>query len=136
MNYCGLFFARAWITRPREVSERLMNLCSSICCSFNQSSVSSFSEPARSQRLSLDHHIVDPLKQLVSSMTWNTVWDLDEWMLNFVSHVTQFDSPLLKSTKQSSTDHDSYSVSPSTNTPSFASSQICKGLKSLSWKRS
>jgi len=53
-------------------------------------------------------------------------------MLNQVSHVTLFDSPLFKSTKQSSTDQASYSDIPSTNTPSFASSLIYSGLKSLS----
>lgn len=57
------------MTSPREVRDKLMNLCSSICCSFSQSSVSNFSDPARSQRLSQDHQIVDPLKQLVSSIT-------------------------------------------------------------------
>lgn len=128
----GLFFASAWMTRPRDVNERLMNLCSSMCFSFKRSSVSNFSDPARSHKLSFDHQIVDPLKTFVSRLTWNTVWDHEEWMLNFVSQVTLLDSPLLNNTKQSSTVQASYSDKPSTKTPSFASSQICNGLKSLS----
>lgn len=77
--------ARLWMTLPKQLRLKLIVFSSSKCYWSMLSSFEIFSEPAKSQRLSLPRMSMPFLfGRLDSTNSWNMVWDLDEWMLDFV----------------------------------------------------
>ena len=126
------------MTLPKVVSERLMFLSSSMCLACISSSLLTFSEPARSPKLSLDLFKFPCLSTYsVSMRSWKRECDLLEFMFILVALFILFLSPLFRSIIQSFSFSITYSDRPSTYMPWYLSSLIYSGfLLCTSWNKS
>ena len=82
------------ITLPRVDNDRLIVLSSNKCFAPISSSLSIFSDPARSHKLSFAFCNIPLLSTVsVSTSSWNIEWDLELFILILVCLVTLFFSP-------------------------------------------